>query len=182
MFGARKAICQAWVGVLPLLLAACSTSSPTARYRDPAMAAVKLDADDQALVVLATAAGVTMTELEQRRLRESVQSAIVARKVHNDGDGRVQRYRLELTIVRYEKGNAAARAVFPGGVSQIHIDSTAALVQLGDPERRVSEFDLNKTFAWGGPVGAVTPMTEVEYGFAAGCAEAIAGGPLPRRR
>ena len=145
------------------------------------MAAVSLDADDQAIVELSKAAGVAMTELEARRLRESVQSAIIARKVYNAADGQVRRYRLELTIVRYEKGSAAARAMFPGGVGQIHIDATAVLVQLDEPPRHVSEFDLDKTFAWGGPVGAVTPMTEVESGFAAGCAEAIAGGPLRRR-
>lgn len=177
-----KEICRGLAPVLLLALAGCSTSSPTARYRDPAMAAIRLDADDLALVVLAKAADVSMTELEMRRLRESVQSAIVARKVHNAADGLVRRYRLELTIGRYEKGSAAARAMFPGGVGQIHIDAAAVLVELGDAERRVSQFDLNKTFAWGGPVGAVTPMTEVEYGFAAGCAEAIAGGPLRGRR
>lgn len=61
------------------------------------------------------------------------------------------------------------------GLGQIHIDSHVSVVAL--PERtKVGQFDINKTFAWGGIYGGKTSIAEVEEGFAEGVAAAVTEG------
>ena len=58
------------------------------------------------------------------------------------------------------------------GLGQIHIDAKASVFLL--PERmKVSEFDIDKTFAWGGIYGGPTSIEDVEHGFAEGVAQAV---------
>ncbi len=62
-------------------------------------------------------------------------------------------------MTRYDKGSAFARFML-AGLGQIHVDAT---VSLRDPARDVSlgEYEVNKTFAWGGIYGASTTIEDV---------------------
>lgn len=73
-----------------------------------------------------------------------------------------------MTITRYEKGSAAARAM-AAGLGQIHIDGKI-LLKDAETGRVCCEFMEDKTFAWGGIYGGTTRVEDVEVGFA----EAIA--------
>ncbi len=60
------------------------------------------------------------------------------------------------------------------GLGQIHIDGTVQLYQM--PEHKlIGEFDMKKTFAWGGIYGAATGMEDIETTFADGVAAAVTG-------
>ena len=78
-----------------------------------------------------------------------------------------------VTVTRYDEGSAFARAML-AGLGQIHIDGT---VSLRDRARDVplGEYEVNKTFAWGGVYGASTSIRDVEEGFAQGVATLILG-------
>ena len=71
-------------------------------------------------------------------------------------------------LTRYDKGNANARSLL-AGLGQIHIGAT---VILRDQERdeMLGEYEVTKTFAWGGFYGASTYVDDVEIGFAEGVA------------
>ena len=59
------------------------------------------------------------------------------------------------------------------GLGQLHVDATVRLLEL--PAKKVGEFTINKTFAWGGLYGGMTNMEDVERGFAEGVAAALTG-------
>jgi hypothetical protein len=60
------------------------------------------------------------------------------------------------------------------GLGQIHVDATIRLLELPD-NKKVGEFTVNKTFAWGGLYGGATSIEDVEKGFADGVAAALTG-------
>ena len=60
------------------------------------------------------------------------------------------------------------------GLGQIHVDATVRLLEL-PAKKKVGEFSINKTFAWGGLYGGMTNMEDVERGFADGVAAALTG-------
>jgi uncharacterized protein DUF4410 len=80
---------------------------------------------------------------------------------------------VDLHLSRYDKGNAFARAMLVG-LGQIHIDGKVDIYQMPD-HTLVGEFDLKKTFAWGGIYGAATSMEDIEDTFADGVAATCTG-------
>ena len=107
------------------------------------------------------------------RDRERI-AALVERKVKERAPNRFHTFNanttdpetLHVTIefTRYDDGNTVARLV-QAGLGQIHI---AAEVTLEDQSRHtiIGDYDVSKTFAWGGIYGAVTQIKDVEDGFA----------------
>lgn len=78
-----------------------------------------------------------------------------------------------VTITRYQKGNAFARAMM-AGLGQVHLDGHVVLARTSDGTT-LSDFTMSKTFAWGGIYGASTSMEDIEHTFAEGVAEALTG-------
>ncbi len=74
-------------------------------------------------------------------------------------------------LARYDRGNAFARFML-AGLGQIHID---AQVTLHDHLRDavLGDYEVTKTFAWGGIYGASTGIEDVEVGFAEGVADVV---------
>jgi hypothetical protein len=58
------------------------------------------------------------------------------------------------------------------GLGKIHIDTQVAVFEL-PTRKKVADFDVDKTFAWGGLYGGATSIGDVEKGFAEGVAEAV---------
>ena len=58
------------------------------------------------------------------------------------------------------------------GIGRIHVDAKVTVYALPNRKKK-AEFDIDKTFAWGGIYGAVTSIEDVEQGFADGVAEAV---------
>jgi hypothetical protein len=78
-----------------------------------------------------------------------------------------------VTIKNYEEGNAFARFMLMG-LGQIHIDAD---VQLSDSatNEKLTQYEVTKTFAWGGFYGAFTKIKDAEVGFCKAVADSVLG-------
>jgi hypothetical protein len=76
-------------------------------------------------------------------------------------------------IKRYEEGNAFARAML-AGLGQMHIDADVTLTNW-ETKESIAQYEVSKTFAWGGAYGAFTDIKDVEDGFAKAVAASILG-------
>jgi hypothetical protein len=154
-----------------LVLSGCATTSPNAAFRQALPKAQRLGANDTANVKIEAAEGVFIDEYEKQRLARNILGKIDMQKLQNPDSSGKREYEIAVLLTRYEKGNAFARFML-AGLGQIHIDAKASVFQL--PERmKVSEFDIDKTFAWGGIYGGMTSIEDVEHGFAEGVAQAV---------
>ncbi len=112
-----------------------------------------------------------MLKSEIDRLAGKIENKIEARKAKNIQDGAAKSYEISLTITRYEKGNAFARAML-AGLGQIHINGQVIVFEI--PGRAIAgQFSLNKTFAWGGLYGGSTTIEDIETTFADGVAAVV---------
>ncbi|GAA0711082.1 hypothetical protein GCM10009105_12760 [Dokdonella soli] len=76
-----------------------------------------------------------------------------------------------MSITRYEKGNAFARAML-AGLGQIHIDGDVQVYAMPEHNRTMA-FSVQKTFAWGGIYGGTTTIEDIEQSFAESIANAL---------
>jgi len=131
----------------------------------------KINSNDTVFVTVNAKEELTITEAEKNRLAEKVKKEIDILKMNNPKTAKSNQYELDIKLLKYEKGNAFARMLL-AGLGQIHIDANTNVFVL-PTKSKVTEFNLNKTFAWGGIYGASTTMETVEEGFAKGIAEAV---------
>jgi Domain of unknown function (DUF4410) len=124
------------------------------------------------------AEGVAVESAEAERIGKRIVEAIGKKQpgrfqsVNGDGAGQPTLH-ATVRLTRYDKGNAFARAML-AGLGSMHIDGK---VSLKDPAKdaNLGDYEVNKTFAWGGIYGASTSIEDVEVGFAEGVADAILG-------
>lgn len=166
----RRAL-HACVAVAALTAAGCAGTAPRPDFAR-ASSVVRLAAAD-AVEVNVTAAGGEAQVLpeEQTRLAHKIKLRIDNRKLAHQLSGDARNFELDLQLSRYQRGNAFARAML-AGLGQMHIAGKVRLYQMPSHEL-VSEFDLAKTFAWGGIYGASTSIEDIENSFADGVAAAI---------
>lgn len=154
-----------------LLLMGCATTSPGAKFKEALAKDQYIDANDTALVKIEADEGIVIEKFEKQRLARSIEDKVNMLKMNNLNAADPRKFELAVLITRYDKGDAFARAMMPG-LGAIHIDGRVAIFAL--PARyKVADFDIDKTFAWGGLYGAATSMEDVEKGFAEGVAEAV---------
>jgi hypothetical protein len=158
---------------LAVCVVGCASSAPHAKFASPGGPGMVVRAADTTSINVTTAAGVSMADWEKSRVTERVRSALAAKQALNQSPATPKQFDIDVTITRYEKGSAVARA-FLAGLGQIHLD---ALVKVTDQATHVpvSEFKLEKTFAWGGIYGASTSMEDIELAFADGVASGLTG-------
>jgi len=102
---------------------------------------------------------------------QKIKSRIDARKLTNTASGEARSFQGALRVTRHEKGNWFARAML-AGLGQIHLEGKVSVYQM-PAHTLVEEFDLQKTFAWGGIYGASTSMEEIEDTVADGVAASV---------
>ncbi|UJP05906.1 MAG: DUF4410 domain-containing protein [Nitrosomonas sp.] len=78
-----------------------------------------------------------------------------------------------IIITKYEEGNAFARAML-AGLGQMHIDADVTLYDHASKDK-LTQYEVNKTFAWGGVYGGITTIKDVEIGFSKAIADSILG-------
>jgi len=82
-------------------------------------------------------------------------------------------FAMDTKITQYEPGNKFARFML-AGLGQIHIDGDSILSSVTPSGKElVSDFTIEKTFAFGGVYGATTGIEDVEPAFAEGVANAV---------
>ncbi len=113
-------------------------------------------------------------DFEKTRLSEEIKTALDRKRALNaSNSGDPRDLEVNLSVTRYQKGNAFARAML-AGLGQIHIDGHVKLTKRSD-HSLLSEFNIAKTFAWGGIYGSSTSMEDIERTFADGVAASLTG-------
>ena len=149
----------------------CATTAPDADFTQAVPAGTVVDSNDTVTVTVASKPGITLIEQERERLSQRIAARIDTLKQRNTAAQEAQPYRVEVLLTRYDKGNAFARLML-AGLGQIHIDAQITLFALPQ-NSRLADFNVQKTFAWGGIYGGTTTIETVEEGFAMGIAEAL---------
>lgn len=167
--------CATALSMVALLgLAACASSVPKASFTHPIAAEAHVTANDQAAVNVDAAASANMLSSDTQRLSEKIKNKIDARKTANASPaGDPGNYQVDVHVTRYEKGNSFARFML-AGLGQIHLDATVSVYRM-PAHTLVGEFQLTKTFAWGGIYGGSTSMEDIENTFADGVAASVTG-------
>ena len=159
------------VAITGLGIAGCVTSPPQATFEQTLPRQHLVDSNDNVTIRVDARSGVLVTDYDKQRLSQLIKQKIDMQKASSTVSGAERDYELDVVLARYEKGNAFARAML-AGLGQIHID--AHVVMLVMPKReKLSEFDVKKTFAWGGVYGGITSIEDVEPAFAEGVANAV---------
>jgi hypothetical protein len=154
-----------------LVIVGCATTSPNATFVQTLPETNRVDVNDDVVIKVDANQGIGVVDSEKKRLSEQIKTKIDTLKQKNSSANSKSEYEINVQLTQYEKGNAFARAML-AGLGQIHIDAHVTMLSL--PERKkLAEFDVNKTFAWGGIYGASTSIEDVESGFAEGIAEAV---------
>jgi hypothetical protein len=151
----------------------CASTAPKAEYSHDLATQYRIDADDRPQVNVNAGSGVEITDVERQRIAQLITSDLEAQRLHNAANNDPKDCLVEVTITRYEKGNAFARAML-AGLGQIHVDANVKILA-DDTKEKLAEFTLNKTFAWGGIYGAATSMEDIERTFANGVAMSLTG-------
>jgi len=159
--------------ILIATTAGCATTVPKAKFSHEMTSAARVGVSDVAQVNVDAQDSVKIDSAEKSRLAAKLQKKIDARKLANAGNGPGRNYEVDLHLTKYEKGNKFARFML-AGLGQIHISGKVAVYQMPD-HTLVGEFDLDKTFAWGGAYGAVTSIEDIEDTFADGVAATVTG-------
>jgi len=151
----------------------CAGSAPSANFKRVIVENMRLCKLDEAKVRLTKADGVEIDNITLQRLENGLQNALDKTRTNAKCATDVKRtFTLDGKIIRYESGNAFARAML-AGLGQIHIDGEFVLYHDLLPSEPVAEFTLEKTFAWGGIYGASTRIEDVEPAFCEGVAKTI---------
>jgi Domain of unknown function (DUF4410) len=155
------------------LVAACASTTPKAEYSKDLRTQYRIDADDRPQVNVNSSAGVEITDLEKQRIAQLIGSDLEVQRLRNAANNDPKDCVVEVTITRYQKGNAFARAML-AGLGQIHVDANVKVLAKMNNEK-LADFTLAKTFAWGGIYGAATSMEDIEKTFANGVAASLTG-------
>jgi hypothetical protein len=155
------------------LIVGCAGTPPQPKFEHTMVVDSRITASDTADVVIQTADKVNVLPVERERVAEKIKAKIEERKLKNPGTPSPRAMQVVLEITRYEKGNAFARAML-AGLGQIHLDGKISVYRMPD-HVLLEDFDLQKTFAWGGVYGASTSMEQIEDTFADGVAATVTG-------
>ena len=164
---------RACVFIFVLAAAGCASSPPHAKFANAKQTSVVLHTADTATLSVSAGSGVTLAEHEKLRITEQIKTKIAAKQSLNPALPEPKQYDVEVSVTRYEKGSAFARAML-AGLGQIHMDGLIKVFEQTS-HTQISEFTLEKTFAWGGIYGGTTSIEDIEGTFAEGLANALTG-------
>jgi hypothetical protein len=176
-FQMTRTRCLLFVGICSALLAGCAGTPPSAKFTHNMISDSRVAASDSAEVTIEIAEHIEVLPSDRDRVAQKIKARIDARKLTNTASSEPRSFQVVLHVTRYEKGNRFARAML-AGLGQIHLEGTIAVYQM-PAHTLVEEFDMQKTFAWGGVYGASTSMEEIEDTFADGVAATVTGQDHP---
>jgi len=156
-----------------LIFSGCATTTPKPIFTQEISPGHLVAASDSMKALVGAANNIAITDLEKARISRVIEEKIATKKVLNAKNGDSKNYEVNVTLTRYDKGNAFARAML-AGLGQIHIEGQVKLFEMPD-KKKVGEFSIQKTFAWGGVYGAATSIEDIEKTFADSIAAAVTG-------
>ncbi len=155
------------------LLTGCATTAPSAKFTKVPAKAEIVAGNDRVMVEVSAKEGVPALPADIARVKQVIEHQTMLKQKSGTVSAQPRSYKVNVNLTRYERGNAFARFML-AGLGQMHIDAHVTVLGLPDGEE-VGSFDISKTFAWGGMVGANTRMEDIEPAFADGLANALTG-------
>jgi hypothetical protein len=153
-----------------LLLPSCAGSGGgTTTYTTAPAAGAGINNADRISVQVTAPPTLGMTEAEKARVASRITAVLNNQRASRPGATRS--IAIHVAMTRYSKGSAVARAML-AGLGQIHIDAD---VTARSGQQTLMTFPVKKTFAWGGMMGAMTTIADVEAGFAEKVAAGLTG-------
>lgn len=156
-----------------LLFSSCAGTATKANFKNGSSMTALVSSKDGVKARVKADSNISILEVEKTRIAQRIEERTAAKKTHNASGAENKNYDVELTLTRYEKGNAFARSML-AGLGQIHIDGIVRMYELPN-KKKVGEFTIKKTFAWGGLYGGTTSMEDIERTFADSIAATITG-------
>src|SRR5262245_2355153 len=128
--------------------------------------------------------GVTLSATDKERISRLIVDTIKKKEPNRFADinaptAAPSTLRASVNVTRYDKGNSFARFML-AGLGQMHIDAHVVFSDQAT-QSTLGQYEVTKTFAWGGIYGAVTRIDDVEEGFANAVAVLILGKEERRR-
>jgi hypothetical protein len=158
---------------LTLGLYGCAGTAPKPEIVHPIVSEARIMSPDQTAVSVDADDTVNILPMEREKFAEIIESKIATRKIANASTGGTRSFAVDLHLTRFDKGNAFARAML-AGLGQIHIEGKVQVYQMPG-HTLIGEFQMSKTFAWGGIYGAATSMEDIENTYADGVAATLTG-------
>lgn len=163
---------RCWIALIVSVLAAgCASTPPETRVIEPIEA--DLSAYEHIVVTVAAASEVPLDDLARERIRDHIVKSLNESRTSWATAVQGAPLRLDVTITRYEAGDAFARAML-AGLGQMHIDGVAVVSDSGT-DTSLGSYEASKTFAWGGLYGASVTIEDIEKSFAESVAEGLRG-------
>ncbi|WP_309384106.1 DUF4410 domain-containing protein [Cerasicoccus frondis] len=157
---------------IALILSGCASTAPSANFSKAIAEEEVVDANDSVKLKIQAQRGVSVAHDDLNRLAIRIGERIDVERNELGVVNDPRKIEVVVLITRYEKGDAMARAIL-AGTGQIHIDARVVVKNSATGEL-IGDFEIDKTFAWGGIYGATTSIEDVEEGFADGVAKAVA--------
>ena len=107
------------------ILSNCAGTTPKAKFSTPLADSSRIAREDKVSTKV-TSTDSNMLALDQQRMSEKITTKV--RSAATSRPGAARNYDLVVSISRYEKGNAFARAML-AGLGQIHIDGVGTVYQ-----------------------------------------------------
>ena len=165
--------------ILGLMLSGCATSRGSYSQVSPPKDTAQLNKFTDLIVKVDSRPEISLTSNDKDRISNLIVNDIKTeypnrfKSLNPAKPGADNLYAL-VVIKNYEQGNAFARLML-AGLGQIHIDADVFLSNGGTKEN-IAQYEVNKTFAWGGIYGGITRISDIEDGFAQAVAASIVGG------
>lgn len=161
------------------LISGCASTGGSYKTIDSPLTGEQEAKYSELLINLQSSNGVGLTPESIDRMRKLIVQNIKAdgnnnrfKKINNEPYS-ASTLEAAVNIKKYEEGNAFARAML-AGLGQMHIDADVLLYDHATKEK-LTQYEINKTFAWGGAYGAFTTIKDVEIGFSKAVADSILG-------
>ncbi len=162
--------------LIAIIPAGCAGTAGRHKALLPIQASVSLGQYSNLALDSQSQADVFMIEDDHQRIK-----ALIIKKIKDKDQNRFNQINSKnsmpntlhalLKFTKYDKGNAFARAMLIG-LGQIHIDAKLELKD-NKTQKIIGEFEIKKTFAWGGLYGGLTGIEGAEDGFADAVVEVI---------
>ena len=160
------------------ILVGCASSSGSHKLLTPSFSSDQISKYSSLQIVVSSKGDAQVSQLDKNRISDQIvkdiqEDAPSRFEVLNQASPNVPTLEASVEIKRYDEGDAFARFML-AGLGQIHIDADVILSDLVTKER-FAQYEVTKTFAWGGIYGGFTGIKEVEAGFCKAVSDSILG-------
>jgi hypothetical protein len=166
------------IACIAILSTGCATSKGSYQVTSAPPGDSKLSGYSDICVEVTCPNYVSMGAIDLERIKAQIVKSVPAEcsgrfKCVDQPAADTRALRAKVNIVKYDRGNAFARAML-AGLGQMHINAEVTLTDYASTDE-LFRTEVSKTFAWGGLYGGTTQITDIEEGFAKAVAASFTG-------